>query len=632
MKPRTLLFLALALPCCSAQDDTQPTQPYACDAGTLLVDGRGIVFAHACEGMDVHLLPRVLVGGQWQGGETDACTFDGAEVRCTVDAGEVAARVEGNEVSLRFEARETVEVQGLSLAGGATLRGARGFLSNGFQSWSQSGVLALGPSPTAEQIARALSDREDREVGRGGTELSWWYTYAGGGDRNFFAGVLTTDVFRSYAQVHLGTGPELVVNLASGGAGESVPVQAGQVLEGERWHLGLSSDLDGMLARYAAALPSRRASKSVPADAGWNSWYDLWDKVTEQDVRENAPLARAALEGRVPATALPLRIVIDDGWQQRWGEWEANDKFPSGMAGLAADLKAQGFRVGIWLAPLLVDDDSPLVSDHPTWFLQDAMYPHPTNGTMRILDPTEPEAAAHIQAFIQRIVSWGYDFLKIDFLFAGTYEEPRHAQGTGMQAYHEALRLIRDAAGEDTILLAVGAPSHPSLPYVDAWRLGGDIAFEPADASWFFIPNQARSIAARWHLCGKVLCDADPPLLRRLPQNEVDVGVWVAALAGGALFLSDDLRDLEPGRVDWLGDLPAQLAVRGEAVPPVDVFPKKLPDVLTNPIADVVARESRHVLPSVWELPDSRLVINFGDEDATIEGSSVPARSARLEE
>jgi hypothetical protein len=96
--------------------------------------------------------------------------------------------------------------------------------------------------------------------------------------------------------------------------------------------------------------------------------------------------------------------------------------------------------------------------------------------------------------------------------------------------------------------------------------------------------------------------------------------------------LSDDLRDLEPGRVDWLGDLPAQLAVRGEAVPPVDVFPKKLPDVLTNPIADVVARESRHVLPSVWELPDSRLVINFGDEDATIEGSSVPARSARLEE
>ncbi len=632
MKRSTLLYLALALPCCSAQDETQPTPPYVCDAGTLVVDERGIVFANACEGMDVHLLPRVLVGGQWQGGEAESCTFEGSDVRCTIAVGVVTARVEGNEAALTFEASEAVDVQGFSLSGGATLRGARGFLSNGFQSWSQSGVLALGPSPTPEQLAQALADREDREVGRGGAELSWWYTYAGGGDRNLFAGVLTADVFRSYAQVYLGTGQGLVVNLASGGAGESVPVEAGQVLEGERWYLGLSSDLNGMLARYAQALPSRRDTHPVPADAGWNSWYDLWDKVTEQDVRENAPLARSALEGRVPASALPLRIVIDDGWQQRWGEWEANDKFPSGMDGLAADLKAQGFRVGIWLAPLLVDDDSPLVSDHPTWFLQDATYPHPTNGTMRILDPTEPEAAAHIQAFIQRIVGWGYDFLKIDFLFAGTYEEPRHAQGTGMQAYHEALRLIREAAGEDTILLAVGAPSHPSLPYVDAWRLGGDIAFEPADASWYFIPNQARSIAARWHLCGKILCDADPPLLRKLPQNEVDVGVWVAALAGGALFLSDDLRDLEPDRVEWLGDLPAQLAVRGEAVPPVDVFPKKLPDVLTNPIADVVARQSRHVLPSVWELPDSRLLINFGDEDATIEGASVPARSARLEE
>lgn len=630
---RSRLFLPFAALCTwacgSGNEDTPKTAvpPFVCDAGALTVDDRGVTFGNACDGMALRLLPRVRIAGQWSGGN---CEFGSDQARCPTDHGHVVATVSGNDVQLHFEATQDVVVEGFALMGSGALDGARGFLSNGFQSWSQSGALALGEPPTQEQLQRALADREDREVMRSGTELSWWYTFAGGNQRYLFAGALTADVFRSYAQVHKGGEQGLLVNLVSGGAGEEVSVNAGETLEGERWQLGLSSHLDPMLMRYASALPSRRATHPVAADAGWNSWYDLWDKVTEKDVRENAPLARSALEDRVPPSALPLRIVIDDGWQRAWGDWEPNEKFPSGMDGLATDLKAQGFRVGIWLAPLLVEEDSPLVVDHPEWFLTDASYPHPIHGRMRILDPTEPGAAQHLQQFIRRIVEWGYDFLKIDFLFAGTYEEPRHMPVTGMQAYHEALRLIREAAGEDVVLLAVGAPSHPSLPHVDAWRLGGDIAFEPSDVSWFFLPNQARSISARWHLCSAVLCDADPPLLRKLPRNEVEVGIWVAALAGGALFLSDDLRNLDQERVGWLTNEALRVALQQRAVAPGNPFPEDLPTFLTNPVADIVSRRNDHVIPAAWDLTYGQILFNFEEEDRTILGSKVPARSVRL--
>ena len=116
--------------------------------------------------------------------------------------------------------------------------------------------------------------------------------------------------------------------------------------------------------RYGEALAagSWRAQHPVPAEAGWNSWYELWDSVDSDAVSANATLAAAAWSGRLPAGAPPLRIVVDDGWQVAWGEWQPNAKFPGGLDGLAATLKADGFEVGVWLAPLLVDGDSALGS------------------------------------------------------------------------------------------------------------------------------------------------------------------------------------------------------------------------------------------------------------------------------
>ena len=245
---------------------------------------------------------------------------------------------------------------------------------------------------------------------------------------------------------------------------------------------------------------------------------------------------------------------------------------------------------------------------------------------MGVLDVTNPEAAAHLQGFVNRIVSWGYGLLKIDFLFAGAYEGGRSEPVTGMQAYRRALDLIRQAAGEDVVLVAVGAPGPPSFPTVDAWRLGGDIAFDAMGPAWPFIANQARMVAARWPLCRATLCDADPPLLRALSDDEVQAGAWVVALAGGALMLSDDLRALDAERLDWLFSDPQRLqaSTSGETAIPRDLFPADPPAALTSVVADILGERDAHVVPRTWTGNfEGQVLFNAGAEPFEVDGTVV---------
>ena len=55
-------------------------------------------------------------------------------------------------------------------------------------------------------------------------------------------------------------------------------------------------------------------------------------------------------------------MVIDDGWSvtNTAGPWDrGNDRFPD-MAGLAAAIRKQGVRPGIWLRPLCTTASVPL--------------------------------------------------------------------------------------------------------------------------------------------------------------------------------------------------------------------------------------------------------------------------------
>ncbi len=541
----------------------------------LQLTGRGL----ECEGEGAHLglRPSVLLDGRWITAGPPrlvdgrlSCSLPGAEL--------LLERAGADQVRLRLRASRPLVLGGFALEGEGQVPGARAWLSNGFQSWSQSGVLSLGELVGGRQLERALRARGGAEERRGGRELSWEYSFVAGDRHALVAGATTAERFRSWVQVGRGEAGTVRVRLVSGGAGERIRLRPGQEVAGERWYLRAGSDLGALLERYGASLPSRARGRS--GEVGWNSWYELFGAVDERAVRANASRAAAHLGEQLRRAGLPPRrpaVYLDDGWERRWGEWEPNAKFPSGLARLAADLRRRGIAPGLWLAPLLVDERSALVTRHPEWFVGGERYRHPS-GVYRVLDVTHPGAAAHLQGSIRRLVAQGFERLKIDFLAAGTCEGARHREVTGMEAYRLALRLIREAAGEQTHLLACGAPGIASFPHVDAWRVGPDIAVS-VPARWLGparadVAAQARNLGARWFLSSATTLDADPLLLRRAPRSRVVAAGWVVALAGGGLFLSDDLRRLPPSRLGW-GQSRRQLsaAVGGRAARPDPLVP-----------------------------------------------------------
>ncbi len=531
--------------------------------------------------------------------------------------------------TVELELAQDATVQGFELAGTWSVPGANRWWSQGFQSWSQSGVLALRDAqPSETATAAALAVRGDSEVMRTGAELSWWSTEVSGDKNALVVSALSADTWRSWVQVWSAQGSG-GIRLVSGATGEAVHGAKGQIVRSEPWVILGTTDRKSTWQSVAKLWSGRRDDPEL----GWNSWYELWDSVSEPSFLANLAKAKEVLASPAALAAYPTagrRIVLDDGWQVAWGDWRSNDKFPSGLKGLVDKAKADGFAMGLWLAPLLVSEKLPIVAEHPDWFVGGAVYNHLKNGNMRVLDVTHPDAAAHLSAEIKALADAGLTLLKIDFLFAGTWEGARHEPLTGMQAYVRSLELIQKAAGPKVKLLAVGAPPLGTIGRVGAWRQGSDIALETFGAVWAFLPSQLRTLSVRWPYCFAVACDADPVLLRSLTADEVGFGALTVAAAGGGWWLSDDLTKLPGERLDQALQTPwTQAALHGPAIPEAALSGLP-PASLVSGLKDFLGKQSTHVLPTVWRLgTGQRAAVNPTDAPITVEGTAVPPHAAR---
>lgn len=203
----------------------------------------------------------------------------------------------------------------------------------------------------------------------------------------------------------------------------------------------------------------------------WCSWYGRYRDIDEETLR-------ADLEG---LGDLPFEVFqVDDGWQVSLGEWRPGPRFPSGMESLAGAIRATGRRAGLWLAPFLVHPDSGLFRDHPEWLLRDSLgdpvSAGPYWGTeVFCLDTTLPDVGDWLVERVREVLSWGFDYLKLDFLYAAAMPGVRSLPVGREQALRDALSRIRSAAG-DAYLLACGCPILPCLGLVDGLRVGPDTA------------------------------------------------------------------------------------------------------------------------------------------------------------
>jgi alpha-galactosidase len=254
------------------------------------------------------------------------------------------------------------------------------------------------------------------------------------------------------------------------------------------WFVAHGSE-KSVFARYAALLGERwGTTATLKSPRVWCSWYSLHTAIDEQ-VLHRATEALADM---------PFDVVqVDDGWQLSIGDWEANARFPAGMAALADTIRSTGRKAGLWLAPLIATRSSALFRAHPDWFLKDERGRLVSAGLnwgeqLHALDTSSPDVLLWLAALIKRVVDWGFDYLKLDFLYGGALPGKRSNGLSREAAYRGALKVMRSAMGSDTFFLACGAPIIPSLGVCDALRIGPDVAdgWESArDAELFCNPT-----------------------------------------------------------------------------------------------------------------------------------------------
>ncbi len=233
-----------------------------------------------------------------------------------------------------------------------------------------------------------------------------------------------------------------------------------------------SGNEDEIFARYSELLGERLGKgRAKEPHKVWCSWYSLYTEIYEKQL----------LKILNDLGALPFDVFqIDDGWQHGIGDWEPNAKFPSGMDRIAASIKETGRKAGLWLAPLLVVPSASIYREHRDWLLHDESGRLVSAGSnwgepLYALDTTHPAALDWLAALMKKVRLWGYDYAKLDFLYAGALPGKRHVAMPRETAYRNGLKVIREALG-DAYFLTCGAPVLPSLGLCDALRVGPDVA------------------------------------------------------------------------------------------------------------------------------------------------------------
>jgi alpha-galactosidase len=243
------------------------------------------------------------------------------------------------------------------------------------------------------------------------------------------------------------------------------------------WYLSCGDETEFM-TRYAGLLGERLGKGGVKAPYRvWCSWYSLYTEINETQLLK----ILSDLGPFNSHQSLPFDVFqIDDGWQISIGDWEPNAKFPSGMDRLADRVKETGRKAGFWLAPLVVVPSSSVYREHRDWLLHDENGKLVSAGfnwsePLYALDTTHPAALDWLAALIKKVRAWGYDYVKLDFLYAGALPGKRHLDMPREAAYRNGLTVIRAALGE-AYLLTCGAPILPSIGLCDGIRVGPDVA------------------------------------------------------------------------------------------------------------------------------------------------------------
>ncbi len=334
---------------------------------------------------------------------------------------------------------------------------------------------------------------------------------------------------------------------------------------------------------------------------GWSSWYYYYDHITPETILRNLDVIRRK--------RLDLEVVqIDDGYESHVGDWlDLAGPFRGRMRELAAAIEEAGHRPGIWIAPFTADRCSALFREHPDYIARTeygrrivAGYNPFWQGHLYYgLDITNPRCEEYVRKVIRTVVhEWGFTFLKCDFLFTGALRDsdPRDFTLTRAEILKRGMRMIEEEAGKGTAVVGCGMPLSTGIGTVELMRVGPDTGPYWIKRSGKLlrtgamvgVRNSTRNLMVRSPMHKRLwLNDPDCVMLRRrhtsLNAHERQTHFNAVILAGGPVFVSDDLARLSEAELDDLSRIVAlsEACSRGEAIP-LDMMERETPELFYN--------------------------------------------------
>jgi hypothetical protein len=358
------------------------------------------------------------------------------------------------------------------------------------------------------------------------------------------------------------------------------------------------------------------------APTGWLSWNTYFDTATAEDNLAEARIGKEFLQ------PFGCEIWNIESWQGNSDRLpvsgfynlglEVNEKqFPKGMKQLADDIRALGFKPGLWTAPFGTGSKE-FYEAHKDWFLHDENgVPMRTWNGVYTIDPSNDKVIDWIR-HIHDVFSheWGYEFFKIDGrsgsgggYCAHFFERPEvraaFKDPTVVAPFERCVKAFREGIGEDRIFLACqGHFTGPEAMYADAARTGADIVHPNQPVKWANLVQQAGRTLNQVFV-NNIVFFSDPDNLlvnEALTIEEARVTTTVVALPGQLTFFGDKLGELPPERMRLLQ----------QTLPVCDVHPGALyPYFSYLPVWDLkIGRDF-----GTWDVV---ALFNWTEEDATI--------------
>ena len=279
---------------------------------------------------------------------------------------------------------------------------------------------------------------------------------------------------------------------------------------------------------------------------GYTSWYNYYQNISESIILRDLN----ALDNRFNL------FQIDDGYQTFVGDWLDIDKvkFPNGLGDIVKKIHEKGFMAGIWLAPFVAEEKSSLFQNHKDFFKKE-------NGEyvkcganwsgFYALDIEKQEVRDYIQKCLEYYMDLGFDFFKLDFLYAVSL--PRYAGKTRTMVAEYGYSFLRSVL-KDKLILGCGAVISNSITKFDYLRVGPDLSLIFDDV-WYMRKLHRERISTKVTLQNTIYRslfnnhffgnDPDVFLLRdensKLTSKQKKAILLLNSLFGDVLMTSDNL-------------------------------------------------------------------------------------------